>query len=133
MLIVVCFIQNDNGDYLIQYASKEKGNYYGTTSGHPKAGEDSIDGMHTEIYEELGIDIPTYKYQYVNTFTGFNKIVDLYYIKENINISSLTLQKEEVEKVIWMSQKEIEDLIKEEKFEKIHSKLFKDLLNWLQK
>lgn len=37
MLIVVCFIQNSYGYYLIQKASKEKGSKWGTTGGHPKS------------------------------------------------------------------------------------------------
>lgn len=133
MLIVVSFMQNADGKFLIQRASEEKGHKWGSTGGHPKAGEDSVEGMHTEILEELGIDMPKEKYQYVNTFTGHNKIVDLYYIKEDIDISNLNLQKEEVEEVKWMTIEEIEELIEKGNFEKTHARLFNDLQNWLRK
>jgi len=133
MLIVVSFIQNSEGKFLIQRASLEKGHKWGSTGGHPKAGENSIEGMHTEICEELGIEIPIDKYKYVNTFTGNNKIVDLYYIKADIDVSLLSLQKEEVETVKWMSVEEINKLIELKEFEKTHARLFKDLQNWFNK
>lgn len=133
MLIVVSFMQNAEGKFLIQRASKEKGHTWGSTGGHPKSGEDSLEGMHTEILEELGIDISKEKYKYVNTFTGHNKIVDLYYIKEEIDVLNLSLQKEEVEEVKWMDVEEIEKLIEDGEFEKTHARLFKDLQNWLIK
>lgn len=131
MLIVVSFIQNVDGKFLIQRASKEKGGKWGSTGGHPKSGENSREGMHTEILEELGINISKEKYEYVNTFTGHNKIVDLYYIIEEIDILNLNLQKEEAEEVKWMEEEEIEKLIEEGKFEKTHARLFKDLQKWL--
>lgn len=131
MLIVVCFMQNSEGKFLIQKASKEKGNKWGTTGGHPKAGEDSLQGMKTEIREELGLDVENEKFQFINTFIGKNKIVDLYYIFEDIDISMLKLQKEEVDSVRWMTTREIEQLILEKKFEKTHSRLFKDIKCWL--
>ena len=132
MLIVVCFMQNSLGQYLIQKASKEKGSKWGTTGGHPKAGENSRQGMSTEIKEELGIDIPETEYQYVKTVIGHNKIVDLYYIDKEIDISKLKLQIEEVEKVKWATKEEIENMIEKGEFEKTHSKLFKDLQNWIE-
>ena len=73
------------------------------------------------------------KYKYVNTFIGHNKIVDLYYIKEEIDVLNLSWQKEEVEEVKWMDVEEIEKLIEQGEFEKTHAKLFKDLQNWLIK
>lgn len=133
MLIVVSFMQNAEEKFLIQRASKEKGHKWGSTGGHPKSGEDSLEGMHTEILEELGIDISKEKYKYVNTFIGHNKIVDLYYIKEEIDVLNLSWQKEEVEEVKWMDVEEIEKLIEQGEFEKTHAKLFKDLQNWLIK
>lgn len=87
--------------------------------------------MRTEIKEELGIDIPEIEYKYVKTIVGHNKIVDLYFIRKNIDICKLKLQTEEVEKVKWATEEEIEKMIKKGRFEKTHSKLFKDLKKWI--
>ena len=56
-LTVVVWIENSNNEFLIQKTSKEKGSYYSTTGGHPKSGETSIQGIVTEIKEELGLSI----------------------------------------------------------------------------
>lgn len=51
---VTLFLQNDKQKLLIEKRSKEKGGKYGFISGHPKAGETSVEGMITEVKEELG-------------------------------------------------------------------------------
>ena len=48
------------------------------------------------------------------------------------DIKSLTLQKEEVESVCWLSIDEIYSLMKENKFFKNHYEEFEILLKWLK-
>ena len=55
--ISVIFIENDNGEFLIQKTSKEKGNIYSSTGGHVDSGETPITAIKREVKEELGIDI----------------------------------------------------------------------------
>ena len=50
-ITVVVWIQNEEGEFLIQKRSKEKDGKYGFTGGHPKTGETSLQGMITEIKE----------------------------------------------------------------------------------
>ena len=57
ILVVLVFIQNSKGDFLIQKRSKLKDSKYGSTGGHPKTGENSIQGMMTEIKEEIGLEV----------------------------------------------------------------------------
>ena len=57
ILVVLSFIQNSKGEFLIQKRSIQKDGKYGSTGGHPKSGESSEQGIITEIKEELGIDI----------------------------------------------------------------------------
>ena len=49
------------------------------------------------------------------------------------NIQNLSLQKEEVESVCWLSIDEINSLMNEDKFFKNHYEEFEILLNWLKK
>ena len=42
IIVVLVFIQNSEGKFLIQKRSKIKNGKYATTGGHPKSGEDSI-------------------------------------------------------------------------------------------
>ena len=48
------------------------------------------------------------------------------------NIQNLSLQKEEVESVCWLSIDEINSLMNEDKFFKNHYEEFEILLNWLK-
>ena len=49
IVVVLVFIQNSEGQFLIQKRSKRKNGKFASTGGHPKSGEDSIQGIITEI------------------------------------------------------------------------------------
>ena len=53
MVVMVC-IQNNEGKFLMQKRVPEKGGDWGVTGGHPKSGETPLQGMLTEIKEEIG-------------------------------------------------------------------------------
>ena len=129
IMMVVIFIQNDNNEFLIQKRSVEKGGKWATTGGHPKAGESSLEGILTEVREELGIKIenPTLFKQ----ANGKDTICDLYYIKKNIDINEITIQEEEVTSVMWAPVDEIDKLMNEEKFNKGHYMMFQDCLKFI--
>lgn len=57
IVVVLAYIQNSEGKFLIQKRSERKNGRFATTGGHPKSGEDSIQGIITEVKEEIGIDI----------------------------------------------------------------------------
>lgn len=129
IMMVVIFIQNDNDEFLIQKRSIDKGGKWATTGGHPKSGESSLEGIITEVKEELGITINNpilFKQAH-----GKDTICDLYYIRKNIDIKSIKIQQEEVDNVKWASIEEIEHLMQNNEFNKGHYMMFKDCLNFL--
>lgn len=130
-ITVVVWIQNKKSEFLIQKTSKEKGSYYSTTGGHPKSGETSIQGIVTEVKEELGLDINPKNLTLFKTIKTEDDFVDLYYLKQDIDLKGITLQKEEVEEASWMTQKEIESLIKNKQFLPPHISFYKDCLEYL--
>lgn len=119
-LTVMVFMENSNGELLLQKRSKEKGSKYGTTGGHPKTGETSLSGMQTEIEEELGIKIDASKLKLFKTVKTEDDFVDVYYCKEDIDLDKLVFQEEEVESAKYFNMNEIEILIKENKFLDAH-------------
>ena len=123
ILVVLVFIQNSQGKFLIQKRSKQKDGKYASTGGHPKTGETSIDGMITEIREELGLTVKPEELELI--FSGQENakqvFFDIYYMRKDFNISDLKLQKEEVDFVEWLSFKEIETLIKKDLFLESHT------------
>ena len=136
IVVVLVFIQNTEGKFLIQKRSERKNGLYATTGGHPKSGEDSIQGIITEVKEEIGLDIKPEDLQLYYGGRSDNERVfwDDYYIKMDVpDIESLKLQEEEVASVHWFSRDEIIDLMKNELFFKNHYEEFEILLDWLDK
>ncbi len=129
-LTVAVWIQNLKDEFLLQI--NKKYNMWSTTGGHPKSGESSLDGIVTEIKEELGIDIKRDNLELFKTIKTKDDFIDLYYIKEDININSLTIQEEEVSDIRWFSIDSINDLIKINKFLPPHIDFFKDCLEYLE-
>jgi len=126
--VAVIFIENDKGEFLIQKTSKEKGGLFSSTGGHVNSGEKPLETIKREVKEELDVDIEN------------NDIVDygfllydmplrfLYYIRKNIDINKVKVQKEEVDYVKYMSVEEINKLIEDNKVLKSHGIMFKELL-----
>ena len=127
--VVVCFMENSEGKFLMQKSSELKDGKWGTTGGHPKSGEDSLTGMHTEILEELGLDINPNELKLVNTVQDNKYICDIYYLKKDINIiDDIIMQTSEVANVKYLTKNEIEDMYKKSNFKKSHYHIFEDYL-----
>ena len=130
--VVMVFIQNSKGQFLIQKRSEKKNGLFATTGGHPKSGETSLQGLLTEVKEEIGLDLNPKNL--VLYFSGKTEKVfyDDYYIKMDIDdIKKLKLQTEEVSFVEWFTEDEIKTLMKEGKFFKNHYEEFERLIDHL--
>ena len=120
--IVIIFMENSRGEFLIQHTSVEKGGVYATTGGHVKSGSTSRDTVIIEVSEELGIDISNLDFKLFET-VKFNKgFFDVYYLKCDIDIDDLVYQEDEVESCSWMSINDILDLMHEDKLRKSNIK-----------
>ncbi len=129
-ITVAVFIYNPkNKMWLIQKRSKDKGSKWGTTSGHPVSGQSSIEGMITEIKEEIGLDVKKEELELITTIEGSKKFIDVYYLEKDIDIEKLKLQEEEVQDIKWMTRREIDALYKSNKFKKSHYKYFEKKLD----
>ena len=116
-------------DVLLQKRSESKdsnpGCYDISSAGHIPAGSGYLDSALRELKEELGIDAFSEELElrlirrisYSDIFHGKlfkdNQVTRVYRIKRNnIDISKLELQKEEVEEVIWMEYEECINAVK---------------------
>jgi 8-oxo-dGTP pyrophosphatase MutT (NUDIX family) len=134
IVVVLVFIQNSEEKFLIQKRSEIKNGKFATTGGHPKSGESSIQGILTEVEEEIGLKLNSKDLQlYFSGKSESERIFwDDYYIKKDIeDIRCLKLQEEEVDSVEWLSKNEIENLMNQDKFFKNHYEEFEILLKWL--
>ena len=102
IVVVLVYIQNSEGKFLIQKRSERKNGKYATTGGHPKSGETSLQGIISEVKEEIGLDLnPDDLQLYFSGISETSKVFwDDYYIKLDIpDISKLKLQSDEVDSV----------------------------------
>ena len=136
IVVVLIFIQNSEGKFLIQKRSQRKNGKYATTGGHPKSGESSLQGILTEVKEEIGLNLNQNDLQlYFSGRSEEEKVFwDDYYIKMDVeDIKKLKLQTEEVELLEWFSEAEIVQLMEQDKFFKNHYEEFENLIKWLNK
>jgi len=134
IVVVLVFIQNSEGKFLIQKRSDRKNGKFATTGGHPKSGESSIQGIITEVEEEIGLKLNSEDLELY--FSGKSEkervFWDDYYIKMDIqDIKQLKLQEEEVSSLEWFSEDEIINLMQQDKFFKNHYEEFEILRKWL--
>lgn len=129
-LVVTVLIQNSKNEILIQKRSKQKGGEYGLTSGHPKSGENSLTGIISEIKEELGMEAQPQELKLMySTRDDSNKcFYDLYYLKKDYKKEKMLLQKEEVEKVYWLSEEKVKELCTRGEFKESHIDAFEILM-----
>lgn len=127
--IVIIFIENSLGQFLIQKTSPVKGSVFATTGGHVTYGSTFKETVINEVKEELGINISNEKIVEANTYIGERVIQKVYYLKKDIDIEDITLQKEEVEYVKWLSREEINQLILKDEFRKGNIEPYKYIVN----
>ena len=98
-----------------------------SSAGHIPAGEDAVQGAIRELREELGITVPPEELAYVGTLVmtydddddgGYHdrEHCRIYILHSQADISEMTLQASEVERVMWMGFDEIPDAMASDNF-----------------
>lgn len=131
--IAVVFIENSKGEFLIQKTSALKGGEYSSTGGHIDSGETPLQSIQREMEEELGITVDKNDIKDLGFLLFDMPIRFLFYVKKDINILDVKLQKEEVEYVKFMNIDEIKHLIKTQKMLHSHAIMFDELLKKIKK
>ena len=122
--VCIIWIENNKGEFLVQFTSPEKGSRFSTTGGHCKYGDTALDTIVAEVYEELGVSLKRDEIQHLNTVKEPYRFVEVFYIKKDLDIDKLKLQKEEVERVEWANPQRIKELIDKEMVIKSHGRSF---------
>lgn len=129
----VIYIENSKGEFLMQKTSLEKGGEYSSTGGHIGQGETPLLSIKREVLEELGIDIEKEDVKELGFLCYDKPLRFMFYLKKDIDINDIKVQKEEVEFVKYMSVDEIKYLIDNELITKSHGIIFKEILKCLGK
>lgn len=128
--VAIIYIENNEGKFLIQKTSKEKGGIYSSTGGHVDHGEEPIETIKREVKEELGIDISNDNIIDLGYVLCDFPIRFLFYLKKDIDLNNVKLQKEEVESVKYMSVDELNKIIENNEMHEAHGKLLKNVLEY---
>ena len=131
-IVCVCtiIVNPATNEFLIQKRVPQKNGKFGLTSGHPKVGETSKEGMTTELIEELGLFVPSSELIcFHSELHDEQSFRDLYYYKSNLDLSTLVYQTEEVEFAKWASFDDITELFSKAQFCHTH---YEDLQKYIR-
>ncbi len=110
MVVMIC-IQNANGEFLMQKRVPEKGGDWGVTGGHPKSGETPLEGIITEVKEELGLDISNEPLEIFSEGCDGTDCYKMFYVRLNFDASTLNIQKEELTEARWFSIETLKEMV----------------------
>lgn len=102
ILVVHIYLYNEKNEFLIQRRSRKKkvnSGKWDVTGGAVQAGESSIDAAIRETWEEIGIQLERDSLRLVSRYESIKHLVDIYFAKKEIDISSCILQEDEVSEV----------------------------------
>lgn len=128
--VCVIYIENSKGEFLMQKTSLEKGGLYSSTGGHVCSGESPLDAIKREVFEELSVNIEKNEIKQLGFLLYDKPLRYMFYLKKDINVNEVILQKEEVEFVRYMSVSEINNLITEGKITESHGIIFEKILEY---
>lgn len=129
--IACIFVVNSENQIIMQKSiSKVSANDWKwncSASGHIDAGEDTITGALRELYEEIGVAANKDELKHIGTvFEDYdyedlkiNHIAEIFMLRNDISISSLKFQEEEVSGAKYFSIKDIESMPFAEKHKEI--------------
>lgn len=110
-MVVMIVLQNIKGEFLMQKRVPRKGGDWGVTGGHPKAGETPLQGIVTEVLEELGLDISEEKIVVYDEGCDGKDCYKMYYLKLDIDTENLKIQEDELSEVKWFSMEKLNEMV----------------------
>lgn len=112
-LMVHVWFVNSNGEFLLQQrptTSKKFPNMWGPTGGGVQTGESSWDACVRECTEEIGIVPRLGNAMWVGMFKRPKHFIDVWMIRQNIDIADIKMQSDEVQSVQWVRPSKIMEM-----------------------
>lgn len=110
-MVVMVVIRNSNGEFLMQKRVESKGGDWGVTGGHPKSGETPLEGIITEVKEELGLDFSKEKFIEYDSGCDGKDCYKMYFVNKDIKLEDIKIQKEELSEVKWFTMDELQHMV----------------------
>ena len=130
-MVVMVVIRNSNGKFLMQKRVESKGGDWGVTGGHPKSGETPIEGIITEVKEELGLDFSKENFIEYDSGCDGKDCYKMYFVTKDININDITIQQEELSEVRWFTMDELKGMVNSGELNEDQIACFNKVCNYL--
>ena len=131
-MVVMVVIRNSKGEFLMQKRVPSKGGDWGVTGGHPKAGETPIEGMITEVSEELGLDFSKEDFILYDSGCDGHDCYKMYFVNKDIDLKDITIQVEELTEVRWFSMDELNHMVETKELNENQNACFKKVVEYLK-
>ncbi len=131
-LSIHIWIVNDKNEILIQQRSASRKmfpNMWTNTGGACIAGETSIETVFRELKEELNVIPNIDNLELIASYKRKKDYVDVWLLRQNININDLKFNDNEVQAAKWVSIEEWKKLLIEEKAIKSSTDYFLNYIN----
>ena len=135
-LVVHIWPFDKNGRLLIQRRADDRKlmpGEWAATGGSAIAGENSLTAAKRELSEELGIDAEDGNFLFARRIKRKNSFLDIWFIKVDVDINQLNLQKEEVSEVRWIGGNQLKYLVKQGRYHNYGRDYFELVTNSLKK
>ena len=106
---------------------------WAATGGSAISGEDSLTAAVRELKEELGIHAEPDELIFARRLKRKNSFLDVWFVKVDVDINDLKLQKEEVSEVRWIGGNQLKYLVKQGRYHNYGREYFELVTNSLNK
>lgn len=131
-MVVMVVIRNSNGDFLMQKRVKEKGGDWGVTGGHPKAGETAIEGIITEVKEELGLDFSQENFIEYDSGCDGRDCYKMYFVNKDVELDDIIIQEDELSEARWFSMEKLKHMVETKELNENQISCFIKVCNYLE-
>lgn len=131
-MVVMVVIRNSDGKFLMQRRAINKGGDWGVTGGHPKSGETPIEGIITEVKEELGLDFSNEEFILYDSGCDGKDCYKMYFVNKDVDLNDITIQEEELSEVRWFSMEELNHMVDTGELNEDQIACFKKVCNYLK-
>ena len=132
-MVVMTVIRNYKGEFLMQKRVESKGGDWGVTGGHPKAGETPIEGIITEVKEELGLSFSKDDFIEYDSGCDGKDCYKMYLVNKDIDLNDITIQEEELTEVRWFSMEELDNMVSTGELNPDQTSCFKKACKFIKK
>ena len=132
-MVVMVVIRNSKGEFLMQKRVENKGGDWGVTGGHPKSGETPLEGIITEVKEELGLDFSNENFIEYDSGCDGKDCYKMYFVNKDIEINNIKIQEHELTEVKWFTMGELENMVKTKELNPNQISCFIKVCKYLEK